>query len=615
MSTETELHKLEGPLLLLAGPGTGKTYQLARRIKFLVEDKKVDPENITVITFTAAAAANMRARISDPRRSETFVERDLQPVAICTMHSLAYRIIRDYTELLDLPDSLSVIQSDLTKAVLMGDAAQVAGFKRSDAHEAIECRQHGDCKPDDSRKCQICSTYCTILRACGAIDYDDQILLACRLLKHHANVAATYRSYATHLLVDEYQDINAGQFDLIHTLSADQQQGLFVVGDDDQSIYSWRGGSPLFIRNFECHFGPEAKVESLRHSRRCPRKVLESSFRVVENFDKARREKGAFTYEVAEGLPIIIHSVPSDKREAVIVASIVKDALPSKKVLVLVPSRGYAVLICELLRKARIKYIAPEPLPGKGLPIVERLTTWLETPNDNIALRECIEAILGTTKSPVPSSRVRKQDKIILREQAFSEISVLWRPVIEKGVSFWQSLTDCHKGSVVRDFTHTNLEQLQESHAADDVAGFLGYLGKSIEPWRHVSDFSEEVENWVSRLGASTEHGTDVAVQVMTYQGAKGLEADTVCVVGLEDGSLPRKDSTGEELAEQSRLLFVSMTRAKVELHLFHARKRSGAVSFQQIHKGDGGHTLKPSQFLKVIPKELCERQYHKAQA
>jgi DNA helicase-2/ATP-dependent DNA helicase PcrA len=612
---EIELHKEEGPLLVLAGPGTGKTYQLARRIKFLVEEKGADPKAISVITFTAAAAANMRARISDPRHVETFVDKRRQPNSICTMHSFGYRIIRENADLLNLPDNLSVVQSDTTKAILMGDAAQLAGFERSSAKEAIKCRQHGDCKPDDSRKCQICKGYRSILNACNAIDYDDQILLACGLLKGHANVAANYRTMATHLLVDEYQDINAGQFELIRALSAGQEKGLFVVGDDDQSIYSWRGGSPLFIRYFEKHFGKTAKVKSLLHSRRCHRKVLEGSLRVVECYDKSRRRKGAFTYESADGAPIVIHNVPSDKSEAAIVLYIIQNALPSKKVLVLVPSRGHAVLICERLRKARIKYVAPEPLPGSGLPVVERLTSWLQNPDDNVALRECIEAILRAKQSPVPSNRVRITEKVALREKAFQKVSELWGPVLKKRASLWQSVTALCKESDVLGFAHTNLKQLQALNDGDDVAGLLGKLGKSVEPWKHVGDFAEEVKNWVSRFGSSSDLGSESAVQVMTLQGAKGLEADTVCVLGLEDGILPREGSTGEELAEQSRLFFVSMTRAKVDLHLFHARNRSGAVSFQQIHSGGGRHTLNPSRFLAAINKEFVEIRYHRAQS
>jgi DNA helicase II / ATP-dependent DNA helicase PcrA len=389
---------------------------------------------------------------------------------------------------------------------------------------------------------------------------------------------------------------------------------IFVVGDDDQSIYSWRGGSPKFIRNFEEHFGSGAKVESLLHSRRCQRKVLEASFRVVEKYDKDRREKGTFTYESADGPSIVVHSVPSDKREAAIVMSIIQNALPSKKVLVLVPSRGHATLICERLSRTKINYIAPEPLPGSGLPVLERLTSWLQDSNDNIALRECLEAILGTKQSPVPSKRVKKPEKVAARAEAFRQVSNLWKKVLEEKASLWQTLTDSRKQSEPLGFAHTNLEQMQALNGANDVAGLLGQLGKSLEPWKDVSSFAEEIKNWVSQFSSSSDLGSEASVKIMTLQGAKGLEADTVCVVGLEEGTLPRAGSNGEELAEQSRLFFVSMTRAKVDLHLFHARSRSGAVSFQQIHIGDGSHTLNPSPFLKAIPKEFCEEKYHPAQ-
>lgn len=613
--TEIELHKENGPLLILAGPGTGKTYQLARRIKFLVEDKHIDPKAISVITFTAAAAANMRAQISDAKRVETFVDGHLQPESICTMHSLGYRIIRENAELLNLPDNPVIVQSDQTKTLLMTDAAQLAGFDRSQAEGTIECRQIGKCEPNGSPQCRICEQYCSILRGCQAIDYDDQILLSCRLLRNHSNLAAIYRGQAIHLLVDEYQDINSGQFALIRLLSAGQEHGLFVVGDDDQSIYSWRGGSPQFIREFEDHFGSEARVESLLHSRRCHRRVLEGSLRLVENYDKGRRSKGVFTYESPDGPPIVIHNVPSDKREAAIVLGIIRDALPSKKVLILVPTRGHATLICERLRKARIKYVAPEPLPGRGLPVVERLLSWLRDSKDNIALRECIETVLTTKLSPVPSKRVKQQEKVALREQAFHEVSILWRAVVERKTSLWQSLNDSHTGSEVLGFAHTHLNRLQTLYGGDDLVGFLAHVCNSLDPWNDVAEFAEEVENWVSRFGPSSDSGAEAVVQVMTFQGAKGLQAHTVCVVGLEEGTVPRKGSEEEELAEQSRLLFVSMTRAIVDLHLFHARNRSGAVSFQQIHRSDGQHTLEPSQFLSAIPDAFSKKIYHKTPA
>jgi superfamily I DNA/RNA helicase len=161
--------------------------------------------------------------------------------------------------------------------------------------------------------------------------------------------------------------------------------------------------------------------------------------------------------------------------------------------------------------------------------------------------------------------------------------------------------------------------QVRERARPYQLARRTKYLveDESVDP-KTVASFADEVENWVNRFGFSSEVGSEVAVQVLTFQGAKGLEADTVCVVGLEKGTVPKDGSAGEELAEQSRLLFVSMTRAKIDLYLFHARNRSGSVSFQKIHSGDGQHTLNRSPFLDVIPKEFLKEQkeqYHLAQS
>jgi superfamily I DNA/RNA helicase len=225
-----------------------------------------------------------------------------------------------------------------------------------------------------------------------------------------------------------------------------------------------------------------------------------------------------------------------------------------------------------------------------------------------------MEAILGSTASPVPSSRVRKQEKLALREQALQEVSRLWRAVLKQSASLWKSLDNSFKDAEALTFAHDNLRQLFALFDSDDVSGLLGQIGRSLEPWRHVGAFAEEVENWVSKYSSSSEPGSDAAVRVMTLQGAKGLEADTVCVLGLEDGVIPRSGSSKEDLAEWSRLLFVSMTRAKVDLHLFHARNRPGAVSFKQIHAKGAEHTLRPSRFLAAIHKDFCRRQYHAAQ-
>ncbi len=526
------------------------------------------------------------------------------------MHSLGYRVIRENIGLLDLAVVPTVVHADRTRRMLMCDAAQLAGYRREDADETRSCRQFGQCRPDDSQKCKICTTYGAILRSCGAIDYDDQILLACRILRDHPDVAQSFQERSRHLLVDEYQDINAGQFELIRALSRGHDSGLFVVGDDDQSIYSWRGGSPEFIRRFEKHFGGAAKVVPLQRSYRCPRTILESAFAVVREYDKERRDKGSFTYHVGDCDPIEIHSVASDRKEAALIRRVVADSLPSKDVLILVPNRNYARAICSALRRSRIAFVAPEPLPGQGLPVIERFISWVEDPHDSLALRECIENMLSAEGSPVPSNRVRKHDKRQARENSFAVVSSLWREVIKGDVSLLQVLSQDGRDDEVLGYLWECLEALRSSVDAREVPGVLSCIAEHLRPWRSVDDLAGEVRNWVGRLdrGGPPE---PCRVRVMTFQGAKGLEADVVCIVGAEEGAIPRDPDKSEELPEQARLFFVSVTRAKRELHVFHARTRSGGVSYRQLHKAGGPHTLERSRFIGALPGNLACSSYH----
>jgi len=605
-----ELCRADGPLLLLAGPGTGKTHQLGLRIKFLVEEKNVPPAQITVITFTASAAANMRARISDATRPDLFLETARQPGRICTMHSLGLSIIRGNAPVLGLPDSVSVVHSESARSILLGDAAQLVGCGRDAAEDTAKCRQCGDCRRDDtSSKCKICDAYRRVLAACTAVDYDDQILLACRLLHENSDVSEKYRAQSLHLLVDEYQDINAGQFELIRILSEGQAEGLFVVGDDDQSIYSWRGGSPEFIRSFKKHFGATAEVRHLDKVWRGHKKVIEGSLAIVKKYDKHRCDKGSLVYDRPDGPPVHVHNVASDRGEASALFKVIRGALPSREVLVLVPTRRHATLIAERLRRARVASIAPEPLPGMGLPLLERLASWLRDEKDNLALRECMEAMINNRRSPVPSEHVRKPERKAERDGEYQQISHLWKTVFRNGRSLWAALAaaGASKGTLVS-CIYGQCRGLRLRHEQDNVAGLLWRAAVSLEPWKKSADLFEEVETWVGRL-AEAPAGSAAQVRIMTFQGAKGLQADVVCVTGLEQGTLPRDGASGDELAEQSRLMYVSMTRARTDLHLFHARTRSAAVSFKAIHGKGGTHTLQPSCFLDAIPQNCREEE------
>jgi len=610
---ESELYKMSGPVLVLAGPGTGKTYHLTKRIKYLVEERNVLPERITVITFTDAAARNMQDRISDPAEPDLFISPEKRPNIISTMHSLGYRILREKPSVGGLHRTSRVVYSDRLRDILVGDAAQLAGFDRAYGQETAKCRQFGDCNVSNSRKCKICKQYEKILRSCGAIDYDDQILVACKILEQEPEVLDKYSSHCEHLLVDEYQDINAGQFKLISLLSQRKRNGLFVVGDDDQSIYSWRGGSPHFIRNFKKDIGTDAQIKSLRKSFRCHRHTLEGAISVVTAYDKGRLKKAEYEYEREGGKKIQVHNVPSDEKEAEAVRKIIQRVFSSRTVLVLLPHRGFSRAIVEELKKARIQFSAPPTPAGEGLPLISVLSGWLRDNSDSLSFRECLESVIDNPLFGIPSKFSRKPEKLKEREKAFSKISDLWEDVMKKASdSFWKSLEIRKDRDDLYSKAFSTFDQLRRHYnCQDDPAGFIAEVVKTLVPWRKTRRLLEEVDRWVetTRRISKTRRGRDV--QLTTLQGAKGLEADVVCIVGAEEGMLPRSGLSSEGLAEQSRLMFVSMTRACEELHIFHARKRSGHLMFRSIYKEGKPPDIQASRFIDSISIGHLENKYH----
>ena len=606
-----KIHEIVGPSLLLAGPGTGKTYTLGLRLKYLIEEMNVSPDNITVITFTSEAARNMRARISDPEKDALYLPYTKQPSNIITMHSLGFKIIRKYPDKVGLHEPIKVIPGYLEKSIILGDAAQLAGQKRAMGLEVSSCRQIGDCQPLDEPKCHVCEIYKRILRKSSCLDYDEQILMAVDLLVTNPVILEEYKQFTKHLLVDEYQDVNTAQYKLIKLLSSGQEEGLFVVGDDDQSIYGWRGGSPTFIRNFANDFKPNAKVIPLTKSYRCHRNILEGSLKVVETFDTDRLEKDPFEYSLDDGPIIKIHNAPSDKKEARIVRSIVQSALPSQDVLILVPQRQFAESITKELRNNQIGFSTRSNNPGTGLPLISRLYDWLNNTNDSIAFRRCVESFMDRINSDIPSKRARKAEKIEQRETAFSLIADLWKDVLSgEAESFWSSLgskRDNHDlYSSLREAFQLLLDQFSDK---GDISDFSKNISVFISPWRGIHSFLDEVISWVDSIRQLSFEGSDSSVRIMTFQSAKGLEAKVVCVLGLEEGVIPRDENN---IPEQSRLLFVSMTRAINELHLFHARVRSGNVLLRNAFPV-GKPSIERSRFLDSIPEEHSEQVYHQA--
>jgi superfamily I DNA/RNA helicase len=240
------------------------------------------------------------------------------------------------------------------------------------------------------------------------------------------------------------------------------------------------------------------------------------------------------------------------------------------------------------------------------------LSQWLRNDSDSLSFRECVETLVDNPKFGIPSKRSRKPEKIEEREKAFQKISNLWQHIIEKHAnSFWKALelkkdTDELYSKVFSAFVQLRLLNASEN----EPANFIAEIVNTLVPWKKTGTFLDEIDSWVEMSGELSSITRSGGVQLMTLQSAKGLEADIVCVVGLEEGILPKSNSSTEDIIEQSRLMFVSMTRAIEELHLFHARKRSGHIMFRSIYRG-GKPDIQRSRFIDSIPDAYKEIEYH----
>jgi DNA helicase-2/ATP-dependent DNA helicase PcrA len=600
----------DAPVLLLAGPGTGKTHQLALRLKHLLETKDIAPATITVITFTKEAAENMRARISDEEKPDVYLPLDRRPGRITTMHSLGLEIVRARREWLNLPADFTVMTNSRLRRVLFRDAALLCGRSEGDGGRADRFRQEAaELAPDDIAGA-ITAKYETILRSCKAIDYDDQISLACEALSGDEAFRNEFAESTTHLLIDEYQDINPSQRQLITMLSDRHRASLFVVGDDDQSIYSFRGGTPKYIRDFLLEFGSNARLLSLVESRRCPDRVIHAALAVVRAFDPGRIDKPPATFrpEKSEAELVQIHDLPSDDEEAAVVAQIIDNAVPRQRALILVPAKQYADKIKRELRRRRISYTHPPNLDDSGFVVLETLYAWMNRPADNFALRQCIECLCESGVLGVPSKRARSEASKAAREAPLKAIATLWEAVTTDRISLWEALTRrANTDTGICAPLHERLQALL-SVGQTDIEQFLALAVRDLRPWVGREAFMKEVAIWLDELRS---HGQqrESSVRIMTLQAAKGLEAEVVCVIGLNEGVLPRSDRAAE-VEEAARLAYVSMSRAKETLHLFHARKRDASITYLQ-----NSFALRPSRFVNAIPREHKNLIYYQSKA
>ena len=596
-----KLVRIEKPIVILAGPGMGKTHTLAFKIKYLVEKKQVKKNSITVITFTNEAAINMRKKISS-EGTNTYIEPHMHPTIIWTMHKLCHRILKKYYWKFGLVKDFRIIPTQNLKEILLGDCAQISGAKRKDAFKTSICRQSGKCDKDSSIKCEICVKYTELLRKFNYIDHDDQISLVCQLLKDNEDILEKIIVATEYLLVDEYQDINYAQWELIKILSKNNTGKLFVVGDDYQSIYGFRGGSPEYIRNFVKDYAPDAVVEHLIKNWRCPPNILKGAFHMVQKYNGGDLNiLDKFTFANKSTSKIKIKKSAHHNPEAGFLAWKIKEIGPSFDVLVLVPRLSYADPIKRELRKGFIDFSCEYDLEKTDLYLISTLLNWLRDPTDNFSLRILLEEIINRGASDIPAWQAEfsgNEESQKKREDAFKKISDFWQ-VLGKGKTLYTKIKTLKEDEQFVRLVDLFQKLREIYNLKSDTSSFISEAIKKLKIWRDIPSFSKELDSALEEIKGQAVPSGVGNVRILTMKKAKGLQADYVFIVGLENNILPRENASIADKAEDSRLLYVSMTRAKKELYLLHSEKRGRDITKVEISG--------KSEFIRGIPQEFME--------
>ena len=621
----------DGPLLILAGAGSGKTRVLTHRTAYLIEECGVNPYNIMAITFTNKAAGEMRERI------DQMVGDGSESIWVCTFHSTCVRILRRYIDRLGFGTNFTIYDSDDQKT-LMKDICKrleidTKMYKEKMFLSAIssakdelidpiefETRAAGDYVK--RKQAQVYREYQQALKQNNALDFDDLIMKTVELFKLDKEVLASYQDRFRHIMVDEYQDTNTAQFELIRLLAL-KYQNLCVVGDDDQSIYKFRGANIYNILNFEHHF-PDATVIKLEQNYRSTQNILDAANAVIAN-NQGRKEKRLWTDNGA-GDKITFEQLDTAAEEADFVARDIarrvrKGEYQYKDCAILYRTNAQSRLFEERFITANIPYKIFGGVNFYARKEVKDLLAYLKTIDngqDDLAVRRIINipkrgigaASINKVALYAQEQEISFYDALCVAEQVpgLGKAAAKIRPF----VLFIQSMKAKAKLLSVADLLQEVIETTGyvrelEAEGTDEAEARIENIDELISK---AVDYAEGEE--APTLNGFLENVALVAdidsfdensdyVVLMTLHSAKGLEFPNVYLAGLEDGLFPSymsitSDNSQAEIEEERRLAYVGITRAKKNLTITSARVRMvrGQTQYGKV-----------SRFVREIPPEL----------
>ena len=599
----TAVEVAKGPLLILAGAGSGKTKTLTHRIAHLIANEGIWPNQILAVTFTNKAAKEMRERLGRLLDQDSS-RRDFMPwmgtfhgicVRLLRMDGHAIGISRNFV-IYDEDDRQSLIKQSMKQLGLIDremKPSQISGLISGAKNKMIDPEEFeaSASYPYQKNVAKVYRKYEEMRRNAGALDFDDLLLDGVRLLKDAPDIRAKWRVNFKHILIDEYQDTNAAQYQIVKLLINDDKN-ICVVGDDWQSIYSWRGADFTNILNFERDF-PGAAVVKLEQNYRSTGNILEAAHNVISK-NTQRTEKELWTAE-GPGSPVQVHGVYDEAEEARMVGERIATHVQMKArtygdfaILYRTNAQSYTLEraflqlripyqlvggvrfydrkeVKDVIAYLRLLYqpndrmsftrIANVPGRGVGATSLEKFLNWQSVQGLDIitALCQVEETSIVTGKAKLGLGSLGRVLKSLQTSVEVSSPSELIEAVITK--------------TGYRDYI------LDGSPQAEDREANIGSLLSDAQTFTDLPDFLEEV----ALMSSADKSADGQKVTLMTLHAAKGLEFPVVFIIGMEEGIIPHArvfDASPAELEEERRLAYVGMTRAREELHLSYAYSR-----------------------------------------
>ncbi len=638
----------DGPLLILAGAGSGKTRVITVRIAYLISEKQVEPRNILAVTFTNKAAGEMRERVHELLKDQRLNSAPL----LSTFHSLCVRILRQDIDKLDegYTKSFTIYDTDDTQKVVKScikdlgfDEKQMApryvrnaissAKNRGEDHELFASKiEYGDEKKAAMAK--VFEMYDQRLNTANALDFDDLLIKTVKLLRKSPETREKYNDRYKYILVDEYQDTNALQFALISFLT-EKQQNICVVGDDAQSIYGFRQADIRNILGFEKHF-PTAKVILLEQNYRSTQTILDVAHAIIEN-NLHQKKKKLWTANPG-GERISYYQAYDADGEARFVAAKIEEHQRkslSDRIAVLYRTNAQSRLFEESLRRMRIEYNIVGGFSFYERAEVKDVIAYLKlsmNPFDDIALLRVINT---------PARGLGKTSLDELQRSAKANGTSLWmaiasitdpdfpqavnltprakeamrafRKTIENLITKVSDSSESGKAvsevviAAIEDTGYANVLRVENTdESAARLENLEELVNAAVDYDKQEEDGLRDFVDHAALVSDTDKYDGKAAVTLMTAHMAKGLEFPIVFLVGLEDGIFPHSRSLGntKELEEERRLAYVAITRAEKILYVTHSMRRR--VYGEEI-------AAEPSQFLNEMPLELINDLSHGA--